>query len=365
MHRTITLICALFLSSCWTCHAQSRIWEPSPILSPLLDARDTVSVFIVGDVMMHKRQLDYDCQPFLSHLMHRSRAADIAVANLEFSLGGQPWTGYPSFSAPDSYPSYLARYCGFNVFLAANNHVLDRGSSGLARTAGIYARMADSCLVSFTGIASDAKEYERTFPLVIRRKGITLALINFSYGSNNPQKGEWPKLQVMNKSEISAAFTKAKNMGADFIIALPHWGEEYSLHHNGKQQEWAEWLVEQGADAIVGTHPHVVQDSVNVKGVPVYFSIGNAVSNMSAVNTRVGLAITLRFTKNRISGKKMMLPPKADYIWCSLPNMLTDNYTSIFIKEWAGRRNDWLTPYDYDNMLQSCERVRSASGIKD
>lgn len=362
MPRSIYIQLALLFIAGTAASAQIRTELPS--FGSLHDVKDTVELTIIGDVMMHSAQLEKDCHPFLKNIAHKLKEADISIANLEFALGGEPYSGYPAFSTPDYYPFYLAEDCGIDVFLTANNHVLDRGSAGLERTTEIYDRMADSLGIFYTGIASDETAYKENTPLIVRSKGIRIAIINFTYGTNNQPKKDWPRVQRMNKVELSEAFRKARQ-NADFVLAFPHWGEEYQLAHSSSQEEWAGWLVDQGADAIIGTHPHVVQDRASIKGVPVFYSLGNAVSNMSAINTRLGLAVTLRFTRNRISGKKEALEPEVSFLWCTLPGRLTDNYSVIPIKKWAGRRGDWLIPSDYDNMLQTYERVKSATGIDD
>ena len=309
---------------------------------------DTVSVFIIGDVMMHKRQLEYDCEYFLHYIEPAMQEPDICVANMEFALGGRPYTGYPAFSAPDYYADYLAR-CGTDVFLLANNHILDKRTAGLRRSLDVYSGLKEKYGVQYTGVGAE--------PLVLRRRGVKIAFVNFTYGTNMPPTEKEPDVLRMNDADVSDCVGKAKASGADFIVALPHWGEEYVLRHVQWQEIWARKLVELGCDAIVGAHPHVAQDTLHVKGVPVIFSLGNAVSNMSAVNTRLELAVTLRFVHNRYSDEKYMLEPQLDWMWCTLPGKLTSSYATIFVKDWEGRRNEWLDPSDYDNMIATLKRA--------
>ena len=170
----------------------------------------------------------------------------------------------------------------------------------------------------------------------------------------------------MDREAVGAAIRRARGQGADFVVALPHWGTEYQLRHDATQQSWAKWLAEQGADVVVGSHPHVVQDTTHIRGVPVIYSLGNAVSNMSLTNTRIGLMAILRFVNDPLDGRKRMLEPELRFIWCTLPGMLlADSYATLFVKEWAGRRGDWLTPSDFDNMMSSYRRVLNATGIED
>ena len=119
-------------------------------------------------------------------------------------------------------------------------------------------------------------------------------------------------------------------------------------------------------DVIVGSHPHVVQDTTHIKGVPVIYSLGNAVSNMSIINSRLGLMAVLRFVSDPRSGEKRMLEPELRFTWCTLPGrLLSDSYASLFVKEWASRRGDWLTPDDFDNMMSTHRRVKNETGIRD
>jgi len=350
---------ALLCFGSFAAKAQIRAYEvpfPAPLRSPV----DTVELFLIGDVMMHMPQLKYDHTLFLEDIAPEMRAADIAVANMEFSLGGEPYSGYPAFSAPDYIADYVAA-CGADVFLTANNHILDRGSKGLERTLGIYRSMSDS--VVFTGSAGSYAEKVANYPLILRFKGIRIALVNFTYDTNGIFVKGYPNTNYQVRDSVKAAIDRAKAQEADFIIAMPHWGEEYHLTHSKSQQDWAEWMVAQGVDAIVGGHPHVVQDTTHIDGVPVIYSMGNVVSNMSRTNTRLELAVILKLVKDASTGETEVLEPVLLPMWCTLPGRLVNGYKTIFIKKWANRRSDWLIPSDYDEMAATLDRVSEATGI--
>ena len=351
MRKSLTILLALFLVSL---EAPAQLFYPMPKARPLYSRTDTVSLYIIGDVMMHSKQLEHDSEYFLRYLTPYMQKATFCIANLEFPLGGAPYTGYPVFSTPDWYPEYIAR-CGTDVFLTANNHVLDKGTAGLKRTIKVYDRLADSLGIRYTGIGKE--------PLILERHGISIALVNFSYGTNLAPEEPTPDILRMRRPDVKASIDRAKEQGADFILALPHWGAEYFLQHNSTQENWAKWLAEEGCCAVVGAHPHVVQDTTHIAGVPVLYSLGNAVSNMSAINTRLELAVTLRFVQDNVTGEKKMLEPQLDWLWCTLPGMLTESYATIVIKDWATRRSEWLNPSDFDNMMATLQRVQEATGI--
>ena len=300
---------------------------------------DTVSLVFVGDVMMHKAQLGYDYTTFLEPIRPILSNADIAVANLEFSLGGAPYTGYPAFSAPDGYAQYLSD-CGIDVFLTANNHILDRGLKGYERTIGIYKNMGK-------------------MPDFLDSKGIRIGFLNFTYGTNVPHVEKQAGIRLPDKDSLASDIRRLRACDVDFIVAFPHWGTEYQTHSNASQRQLAQWLALQGVDCILGSHPHVVQDTSHLHGtggkkVPVVYSVGNCISNMSARNTRLELLVTLRFVRR--GGEMKMLPVELSWLWCTLPGKLKNTYMTIPVAEYINRREEWLTPSDYDNMIQTLKR---------
>ncbi len=361
--HVVTAVLFLTGISGFNVHAQDvntcqRLDAPAQIFR-----QDTLTVVFMGDMMMHARQLEtarrkdggHDFSSYFRLIEDRIKDADIAVANMEFTLAGEPYEGYPCFSAPDSYAEYLAD-CGFDVFLAANNHILDKGCTGAERTAEIYRSLASGKGISFTGLASSEEERSGNYPLFIRRKGITLALLNFTYGTNLGADAHWPKTNYIGRrSEVLKALETAEE--ADITIALPHWGPEYVLTHSESQEETARWLAENGADIIIGTHPHVVQDTSSVGKVPVIYSLGNAVSNMSAANTQIGLLATLKIVRHG-NGDVMMLPVELTWLWCSRPGGYSSGFTVVPVEEQIGNKDRWTGEWEYDKMVETYHRIR-------
>lgn len=333
--------------------------------APDLYRADTLSICFLGDVMMHTQQIavaekdgSYDFSTYFELIDDRISSADIAVANMEFTLAGRPYTGYPCFSAPDPFADYLADV-GFDIFLAANNHIFDKGSKGAARTAGIYRRLGEEKGILFTGLAGSEEERIANTPLMVLRKGIRIGFINMTYGTNLGRDEIWPRTNYIGEKEfLKEAFERAADKGADLTIALPHWGPEYVLRHTDTQEKTASWLIEHGADLIIGAHPHVVQDTSSIKGVPVAYSLGNAVSNMSAPDTQLELMVTLKIARHR-NGDIETLPLELTWLWCSRPGGFGNSYTVIPIEEYIGRQDEWTGAWDYDKMMTTYERVKN------
>lgn len=380
----------LLLSSCKGGGQQvpSNVVPPSP-----RDVRDTVSIFIVGDIMCHGAQAKsafniyssshpgasrddhqaYDWSTSFAGIEGEIRDADISVGNMEFPFGGAPFRGYPAFSAPDSYLDYVVG-AGFDVLLAANNHILDMGRAGIERTIALYDKMEAETPVRYTGISSDEEDDAGRYPLIVECKGLRIAFVNFTYGTNADIPRLWPKVNRMKKDDISKAMERAAE--ADYVIVLPHWGTEYARHHSKEQESLAEWLVESGADAIVGAHPHRVQDmelrervspvDSSAKLVPVFYSIGNAVSNQNDPEGRLELVVTLRIVRSSLSGRSAMIEPLWQYVWCTKPGMITDGYTVIPVKEYLDRPDAWKGwKSDYELMKTTYEKVKKNTLIED
>lgn len=333
-----------------------------------LFSQDTLTICFMGDIMMHTRQIEearkkdgtYDFSSYFRLIEDRISSADIAIGNMEFTLAGEPYSGYPCFSAPDGFEDYLADV-GFDIFLAANNHILDKGSKGAERTAAALGRLTETKGTKFTGLASDESMLKANNPLNVIRKGIRLAFINFTYGTNLGGDRHWPKTNYIGeKGKISDAFAEARRFNADITIALPHWGPEYQLRHSREQEETAEWLAETGADMIVGSHPHVVQDTASVNGIPVIYSLGNAVSNMSAENTQLELMVTARIIRSG-NGDISLGPLELTWLWCSRPGGFGSSYTVVPVEEYLSRREEWTGDWDYIRMKETYSRI---SGIK-
>lgn len=372
------LICLLLLMGS-AAQAQDFSFYRPPVFEWELFRRgeDTLTMVFVGDIMLHQKQIDnaralaggkgFDFSRFFRLVEGRIAGADIAVGNLESPLTDPPYSGYPVFAAPDDYAEYLARI-GFDVILMANNHVLDKGKAGILHTIRTLDRLEQEGSLRYTGIAAEAQQDTLRNPLILNWKGISVALVNTTYGTNLGIDAAWPKVRRNDRAETREAIRRARRRGAHIVIALPHWGVEYQLRHGPSQREFARFLAESGADIIIGAHPHVVQDmevfEVDGRRVPCYYSLGNAVSNMSATNTRIELMLHLKIARTR-GGDIVLLPPEAEYLWCTLPGRLTDSYATLAIGDWIGRRDAWQESADYDNMIASYERVKAATGIPD
>jgi poly-gamma-glutamate synthesis protein (capsule biosynthesis protein) len=265
----------------------------------------TITLLFAGDAMQHQSQIDnafrngrYDYSSYFQQVKNEISSADLAVVNLEVTLAGKPYKGYPQFSAPDEYAQAL-KEAGFDVFLNANNHIVDRGNKGILRTLSVL----DSMQIMHTGVFRNKDERELHYPLIIRIGGIRLALLNYTYGTNGLSAVSPVLVNYIDKDQIKEDIRKAKDQNVDMIIANMHWGQEYKLVQNKAQEDLADFMTKEGVDLVIGSHPHVVQptkvvsdDSGNINQLIVY-SLGNFISGMVAPNTDGGQLVKVVLQK--------------------------------------------------------------------
>ena len=265
-----------------------------------------IDLLFAGDIMQHETQLDmarqndgkYSFTYCFRYIKEFVKSADISVANLETTIGKSGYSGYPSFCAPDSF-LHAVKDAGFKVLLFANNHCMDKGKRGALYTLD----MLDSLQISHCGVYRNAKEREERYPLIIEEKGIRVAILNYTYGTNGRDIPHPMVVNLIEKETISRDIQTAKEKAPDAIIACMHWGDEYVSLPPQHIKELSDWLIEQGVDHIIGNHPHVVQpiEIRESKTTPdrnvVAYSTGNLVSNMSLRRTDGGIMIAMKLLK--------------------------------------------------------------------
>ncbi|WP_300906410.1 CapA family protein [Paramuribaculum intestinale] len=277
-------------------------------LAWLLCAPQEAELLFVGDAMMHQRQIDAALQPDGTHsfdacfdsIRRWVSEADYAVANLEAPLGGEPYTGYPMFSAPDSYAQAL-RDAGFDLTLTANNHCLDRRDRGLQRTIAVL----DSLAMPHIGTYSPASVRDSLALHIADVNGFRIGFLNYTYGTNGIRHGAAVAVDPIDVSLIEADIARARSRGVELVAVCIHWGVEYRMLPEQSQRDTGSRIHRAGADMVIGSHPHVIQpaemaaDSAGRRHLTVY-SLGNFLSAMRTPDTRGGAAVSVTLRRDRL-----------------------------------------------------------------
>lgn len=252
----------------------------------------SVNLIAVGDMLLHggihnsALQADgsYNYEHVFEHTKDRIAAADIAVANQEVILGGVELgvSSYPQFNSPQDFGDALVD-AGFDVILHASNHTMDKDTVAVLNTIHFWKEKHPD--ITFLGI--NENQEERNTIRIVEKDGVKLAMLNYTYGLNGfSLPSDKPYLVNLmdeaHKTEIAEDLKKAREE-ADFVIVYPHWGTEYVLEATDEQKQWAQFFADNGADLIIGTHPHVVEPvewitASDGRQTLVYYSLGNYIS---------------------------------------------------------------------------------------
>ena len=305
--------------------------EPTTTQPPPPEVTSTATIRSAGDVLIHipvfqnarKSDGSYDFSHIFTYSEDIISDCDYFVANLETTLGGtngRSYTGFPRFNSPDSIVDAL-KGAGVDCLLTANNHTFDTNGSGVLRTIDIIEKAG----LDYTGTRKTTDDpqyftkkisginfgfacYTYETPTSEGRKALNGLLVDTTtaplINSFNPAKPQ------AFYDELESNIKAMKKKGAEVIVVYVHWGEEYQLAQNTKQQEIAQAICDLGADVIIGGHPHVVQpidlltSSDGTHKTVCVYSMGNFLSNqrrnlmgLKTGHTEDGLIFEMTFSK--------------------------------------------------------------------
>lgn len=271
-------------------------------LGPLAAQTDTLRLIFAGDIMGHAPQIksaeiapnQYDYRPCFRYVKPILDRADMAIGNLELTLPGKgPYSGYPMFRSPDALAVAL-RDAGFDILVTANNHSNDSRAPGLISTIETVRNLG----FQQTGTFKNQRDRDLFYPLMVYRNGFKLALLNYTYDTNGVPTQPPTIVNLIDTVQMAADLAEARARKPHFIIVVMHWGLEYQLQENNEQRKLAQFLIRNGADLIIGSHPHVVQpiktETVTMpdgseKSAVVAYSLGNFISNQQKPGTDGGI----------------------------------------------------------------------------
>ena len=271
-----------------------------------------IKMTVIGDIMCHNSQYKdaYDGSSYVfDDIKDYISSADIAVGNLETTFAGKErgYSNYPRFNSPEQL-AYNLKDMGIDVLCTANNHSMDTNYSGVVSTLDFL----DDAGISHMGTSRTAEEQNQI--LVKDVNGIKIAFLAFTYGTNGipvPSANSYC-VNLIDKDLILKQLELAKAQEPDLICVNMHWGLEYQNVQNSDQEDWADFLFENGVDVILGSHPHVLQpmekrtvtlEDGTTKNCFVIYSLGNFISGQTKKNTRTSIILNINFTKDGETGK--------------------------------------------------------------
>lgn len=300
-----TLLCGVLIFNIALRHTtDTNVTNPLPVqfanytstttpTSPLqnndvIHSENKASMLFVGDIMLgryvEKLTDTYGISyPFLQ-LSDYIASFNISIANFESAVP-RVHTPTPSqtmrFSTKRKDMEYLSDI-GFDIVSLANNHAFDFGDEGLRDT-------RDACNEASLRCIGDPRNVLFNDSWIIEKNHIRIGIV--------PVHAVWG----VSTEEITVALAEISKV-TDIQFVYIHWGDEYILTHSRQQQTLAHTLIDAGADAIIGHHPHVVQDIEIYKNAPIFYSLGNFVFDQYfSQDVQQGIAVEFKITDSVVT----------------------------------------------------------------
>lgn len=271
-----------------------------PLGAAAAEPAPSVSLVFAGDIVL-------DGKPGLAIAQGRDpfapfarilNAADIRLGNLECVVAttGDPADKNFTFRAHPRTLDVLKRH--FDAVSLANNHSGDFGRAAFAEMLGLLDQQG---ILKFGG-GHNLREAHT--PLVIERKGLRIALLGYDEFMPRSFEADYnaPGVAWSEDEQVVSDIKAARSVHrADIVIPVMHWGWENETIAGARQRQLARLMIDAGADAVIGGHPHVTQDIEHYKGKPIVYSVGNFVmEEIDNANQAIGWVLRLQLDRNGV-----------------------------------------------------------------
>ncbi len=330
-----------------------------------IDSTITVSFSAVGDIMCHSTQYNYawvekdsfNFDPVFFEIKNYLLEKDVLIGNFETVLAGnnKQYSGYPFFNSPNQLAHSL-KNAGFDFLITANNHSNDKGFNGVKRTLEYLRRIG---IVPIGTTSLDTVKNENLF----NKKGLKFGLLAYTYGTNYNENAKSPREYVnyIDTLRIKNDINNLKNKNADLIIVYLHFGKEYQRYISKYQQKIVNKTVEYGADIIIGSHPHILQQfeqfaapNSKVDTGFVVYSLGNFVSNQRWRYSDGGAIFNFEIEKNIITDSVYISDISFLPIWVFKGNIKNDKeFVILPSANYENNIKEYMTEADIDSMKKS------------
>ncbi len=273
--------------------------EKEEVVEEKIPETFTANLVAVGDNLIHTTIIKagkqdtgyYNFDSLYVNIREELESADIKVINQETMLVSEPknYTGYPCFGSPYAIGDAV-RNAGFNVVTHATNHSYDKRETGITDTTNYWKQYPE---IKTIGVYSSQEDYDTI--QVGEYNNIRVAFLNYTYGLNGfvlPSDKQYYVNTLYDENKIIEDL-KMANVLAEIVIVFPHWGNEYTHTPSEYQRRLAQLFADNGADLIIGTHPHVVQPleyitKTDGTQIPCFYSLGNFTSSQTETPRMLG-----------------------------------------------------------------------------
>lgn len=277
----------------------------------------TIRISAVGDILCENSILEdaydkgtqnYDFTSMFKNMSTFFADSDITVGTMETNFTNNEYSGYGKRNGPISFAEAI-KNTGIDLVSISTNHSLDYGIEGLQETKRALEGL------EYDVVGDNLGESRVKIKTI---KNTKIAFLSYTYGFENQNSKTKDELDIANmyNSEIAKQDLEYAKENADYSIVIMHWGDAYSTKPNKEQQNIAKFLVENGADMILGNHASAVQkmeimQNSEGKNVLVAYSLGNYISGETMDISKIELVLNIELRKNGETGEVVL--SKVDY----------------------------------------------------
>ncbi len=322
-----------------------------------------IRVSAVGDILCGEEMLtdayqkeskSYYFDNMFQNITNFITKSDIVLGTMETNFTENAYSGYGNRNSPKEFGEAV-KNSGINLVSITTNHSLDYGIDGLRKTKEYLQELGFSTV-------GDRLEDNNTVNIQTI-KDVKIAFLSYTYGVENQGKKSEKELQSLNiySEKIAKEELEYAEENADFTFVIMHWGEPYATEPSKEQKNVADFLVENGADVILGNHPAAIQpmevrQNADGENVFIAYSLGNYISSISNEVSKVELVLNIEIMKSAKDDKVIL--NKVDYT----PIYVLDNgekaknrYELIdmkgIAKEYAGGNTKIIDRKTYNKLL--------------
>lgn len=326
-------------------------------------ARDTtIRISAVGDILCGNEMIadaydestnTYSFSHMFQNITSLMNNSDMVLGTMETNFTDEAYSGYGKRNAPKEF-AQAVKDSGINLVTISHNHSLDYGIEGFKATKEYLQELG------YDTVGDTLGENSVTIKEI---KGAKIAFLSYTYGVESESSKSKKELQAINvySDKLAKQELKYAKENADYIFVLMHWGDPYATTPNEEQKRIANFLVENGANVILGNHPAAIQmmeiiENQQGENALVAYSLGNYISSISEEVSKVELVLNIELRKSGKDG--IVVLSKVDYT----PLYVLDNGTKAenryelidmkgLAKAYAGGNHAIVTKQTYNKLM--------------
>jgi len=354
----------------------------APAAAPSTGLR-SATIRMAGDVIIDEEMLEasydkatdsYNFEPYFELIGDTLSRSDYTMINIEASLrkGKYGYSGYPQFTTPPVILDVVKKF-GVDMITMCNNHMLDGYCDGLVESVG----HVEAAGLDHIGGYVDKADSET--PEIYTINGIKVGFVTYTHTTNSMEKYCDDRTQYLinyfKNSNCATDIASARAAGAEVIVAVTHWGEEYKREPEATTRKYAQALVAAGADVIIGGHPHMVQPAEYVTATGpdgqtrtalCLYSLGNFLSQHRVQYTDSGVVFEFTIQENADGSFSVTNPGYVPvYVWTFKNDSGDDDYRVLPVGQYLSNPPSGMSSEQVSRMKESLQETLTLMGGND